>query len=97
MRSVKEIRAAEHECREFVFYDHAMGRLHRIEHHGEPMPDEDRFDAMMERVKELEAEYGDAIVPENDFEAGENHGRLEALRYVLGSDWGDTGCEEDEA
>ena len=90
MRKLAEIRAAEKEYCSKVWYGRTQQYLHDIQHHGEPMPPEDIFDGMMAECHRLEAKYGQhEIDVADEYEWAELHGKLSALRWILGSEWGD--------
>ena len=82
-RSYKEIRAAEEEFFDRVWYQRSINREYR---EGED-PEEARRIAEPGRT-EVEARYGaKALGPYTDFEWGMINGKLSTLRWVTGSEW----------
>ncbi len=88
MRTKAQILKAEKEFFDRLWYGRTMNYLHYIECHGEPIPAEDIYDKMVKQCKKLEKKYGaEELTPEDEFEWGMVHGKLSALRWMLGSGW----------
>jgi hypothetical protein len=82
-RSYKEIRAAEEEFFDRVWYQRSINREHR----DGADPEEARRIAEPGRT-EVEARYGAKhLGPYTDFEWGMINGKLSTLRWVTGSEW----------
>lgn len=76
-RDLDEIQAAEQEMFERLWYYRTLAHPGRKA--GELAEVEDK-------LREFEAKY-DNLVTEDQFELGMLHGKLSALRWVLGDDW----------
>lgn len=80
MRRVGEIRAAEEEMFDRVWYD-------RNHMHHDGLTSE-QIVACMERYEALEKKYGkESLQPMSDFDWGMLNGKVSALRWVLGDEW----------
>lgn len=88
-RTLAEITGAEQEMFDRIWYERSLTFLPR---HGAPGDREDvkrllkMEEAARKRVEESYSEEGQ-LGPYTDFELGMLHGKLSALRWVLGSEW----------
>lgn len=81
MREPAEIRAAENEMYERVWYD----RSKTLDHE---KTEADSLPAIMAKYEEYETKYGkESLGPMSDFDWGMLNGKLSALRWVLGDEW----------
>ena len=88
-RRLDEISAAEKEVFERIWYHRALQREYRLEEAGdlEELERNRRFEgASRQRVEDTYSEPG-MLGPYTDFELGMLHGKMSALRWVLGSEW----------
>ncbi len=81
MRKPAEIRAAENEMYERVWYD----RSKTLDHE---KTEAAALAKIMAKYEELEAKYGkESLGAMSDFDWGMLNGKLSALRRVLGDEW----------
>lgn len=81
MRDPAEIRAAENEMYERVWYDRSKTLDHE-KTEAESLP------TIMAKYEALETKYGkESLGPMSDFDWRMLNGRLSALRWVLGDEW----------
>lgn len=76
-RTVTEIQAAEKEFFDRIWYFRTLSSEHRTAQ---------GLAVAEDALKRIEATYKD-LVTEGDFEIGVMHGKLSALRWVLGDEW----------
>ena len=82
MRDEEEIRAAEDELSERVWHERHLVLM--AEH-----PKRTDMEEAERAAKAIRQELGaDKLGPYTDFEWGEVNGKLAALRWVLGAEWG---------
>lgn len=87
LRSESEIIAAEEEFFDRVWHERHLVGLMKHESGEDPMPD-DILKAALEAAERVRARRPDVGPVESDFEWGMWNGKLSALRWVLGSEWG---------
>ncbi len=86
-RNESEIIAAEEEFFDRVWYMRSLIGEGEDGRQGRSLP-EDIFKGMMASRKKVEARYGkENLGPYSDFEWGMIHGKLSALRWVMGDEW----------
>lgn len=85
-RSFAELQSAEKKLADHVDYDQLDSDFRNLEHPLCSCCQEDKE----EQMTKLEQQYGrrHLLVP-NDYERGVLHGKLEAIRWVLGDEWED--------
>lgn len=84
-RRLDEVLAAEQEFFDRVWYERSIGRLSRLRAERNISESSDPGEPGRRR---LEDKYGvDGLGPYSDFEWGMHHGKLSALRWVLGDEW----------
>lgn len=87
MRNSKEIKAAQKEYFEKVWYvRHKMFEAEAINEGRKE--DKDILEGAKNAAKDIEKKYGKKrLLPINDFEYGMISGKLSALRWILGEEW----------
>lgn len=88
-RKLTEITGAEQEMFDRIWYHRSLQHQYKLEHEG----DEGEVERLLQiassgrtRVEETYTEEGQ-LGPYTDFELGMLHGKMSALRWVLGSEW----------
>lgn len=89
VRGLSEIADAEQEYFDRIWYHRSLQREYRLEADGDAEGLK-RLRALAGRERRrVEEKFGAGnLGPYTDFQLGELHGKLSALRWVLGSDWG---------
>jgi hypothetical protein len=86
-RSLTDILAAEQEYFDKIWYGRSLMRDTETGHMNPILPDTLRQTIISARDR-IEAKYGkDELPPVTDWEWGFMHGKLSALRWVLGEQW----------
>lgn len=89
MRSPEDIRAAELENYNRRWYERSITRDHFVDIGRVPPLPDDLLEQVLAARKAIEDNYGkESLVIDSDWQAGILAGRLEALRWVLGDEWG---------
>lgn len=88
-RTLEEIRAAEQEYADKIWYDRKVVLWDKIAKGEESKFSPEILVNMRAAMRKLEQRYGGAevLMPENDFDWGLWNGKLSALRWVLGDEW----------
>ena len=86
-RDDSEIRQAEQELSDRFWYFRTQGTSQESLRNGGNIP-EDIIQGMFLKLREIENKYGkENLAPPYDFEWGVIHGKLSALRWLLGDEW----------
>lgn len=88
MRSPSDIKSAELEHYNRLWYERSTSRDHFVEIGQVPPLPDDLFAQVLAARKEIELELGvESLVVDSDWAAGLLAGKLAALRWVLGDEW----------
>ncbi|MEO5316318.1 PIN domain-containing protein [Pseudarthrobacter sp. CC12] len=86
-RLLVEIQKWEQELFDRIWYQRKLNRIHELEDAEDSAGLAKYLKIAGDPMKRVEAQYGEALGPYSDFEWGMLHGKLSALRWVLGAEW----------
>ena len=86
-RTLDQIRYVENVFSDKIWFMYHLCMRHRVAT-GQEQVDPDIWQSALKAADEVLRKYGQEIViPNDDFQWGAMHGKLSALRWVLGSEW----------